>query len=97
VFAGKMREQKYLTMLDPFQEVYGSLTVFLVYVATLWGDLFWTASILTALGINMMCIYVCSGHELSVSLEVKFNNSVILVKDFHSTQMYIFKTISINK
>lgn len=50
VFAKKMRDQSYLTMLDPFQELYGNSVVLMVYVASLCGDIFWTASILSALG-----------------------------------------------
>ncbi|XP_060081442.1 high affinity choline transporter 1-like [Ylistrum balloti] len=55
-FAKRMRDQSYLTMLDPFQEVYGSQVVFLVYLASIWGDLFWTASILSALGTSLSVI-----------------------------------------
>ncbi|OWF43994.1 high affinity choline transporter 1-like [Mizuhopecten yessoensis] len=55
-FAKRMRDQNYLTMLDPFQEVYGSQVVFLVYIASIWGDLFWTASILSALGTSLSVI-----------------------------------------
>ena len=50
IFAKKMRDQSYLTMLDPFQELYGNSVVFMVYIASLCGDIFWTASILSALG-----------------------------------------------
>ena len=39
-----------MTMLDPVQEQYGRVVVFLVYLATLCGDVFWTSSILSALG-----------------------------------------------
>lgn len=45
-----MRDRCYMTMLDPFYERFGSLVVVLVYMASLVGDLFWTASILSALG-----------------------------------------------
>ena len=45
-----MRERQYLTMLDPIQEKSGAVVVVLVYIATLCGDVFWTASILVALG-----------------------------------------------
>ncbi|XP_069115541.1 high affinity choline transporter 1-like isoform X2 [Argopecten irradians] len=55
-FAKRMRDEKYLTMLDPFQEVYGSQVVLLVYVASVCGDLFWTASILSALGTSLSVI-----------------------------------------
>ncbi|CAC5390888.1 SLC5A7 [Mytilus coruscus] len=50
LFAKKMRDHNYLTMLDPCQEVYGNALVFMVYLASLCGDVFWTASILSALG-----------------------------------------------
>ncbi|XP_071175611.1 high-affinity choline transporter 1-like [Mytilus edulis] len=56
VFAKKMRDQNYLTMLDPFQEVYGNTLVFMVYLASLCGDIFWTASILSALGTSLSVI-----------------------------------------
>ncbi|KAL3886225.1 hypothetical protein ACJMK2_026232 [Sinanodonta woodiana] len=73
IFAKRMRDQKYLTMLDPFQEQYNSLVVFLVYLATLCGDVFWTASILSALGtslsviINMnLTIAVCTSSAVTI-------------------------------
>ena len=50
VFAGPMRQARYVTMLQPVQQKYGRLVVFLVYLASLSGDVFWTASILSALG-----------------------------------------------
>jgi len=50
VYAVPMRRACYMTMLDPLYERFGAAPVFLVYLATLWGDLLWTASILTALG-----------------------------------------------
>lgn len=56
VFAKKMRDQSYLTMLDPFQELYGNSVVLMVYVASLCGDIFWTASILSALGTSLSVI-----------------------------------------
>ena len=49
-YAQKMREKQYLTMLDPFQKHYGNSVSFLIYLASLMGDLLWTASILKALG-----------------------------------------------
>ncbi|XP_048238783.1 high affinity choline transporter 1-like isoform X1 [Haliotis rufescens] len=56
IFARVMRDRKYVTMLDPFQDQYGHLQVLLVYLATLCGDLFWTASILSALGTSLSVI-----------------------------------------
>ncbi|XP_063439810.1 high-affinity choline transporter 1-like [Mytilus trossulus] len=56
LFAKKMRDHNYLTMLDPCQEVYGNALVFMVYLASLCGDIFWTASILSALGTSLSVI-----------------------------------------
>ncbi|XP_048776089.2 high-affinity choline transporter 1-like [Ostrea edulis] len=56
VFAGRMRKHQYLTMLDPIQERFGDTVVVLVYTATLCGDVFWTASILVALGTSLSVI-----------------------------------------
>jgi len=50
VYAGPMRKARYVTMLQPVEEKYGRFVVFLVYLASLCGDVFWTASILNALG-----------------------------------------------
>ncbi|RUS84643.1 hypothetical protein EGW08_007615 [Elysia chlorotica] len=54
VYARKMRTARYLTMLDPFQVHHGNFVTFLIYSASLTGDLLWTASILNALG---MCLH----------------------------------------
>ncbi|XP_056013471.1 high-affinity choline transporter 1-like isoform X2 [Ostrea edulis] len=51
-----MRKHQYLTMLDPIQERFGDTVVVLVYTATLCGDVFWTASILVALGTSLSVI-----------------------------------------
>ncbi|XP_014790099.1 high-affinity choline transporter 1 [Octopus bimaculoides] len=53
IFAKKMRECKYMTMLDPFHKKYGSLMVVLIYLIALFGDLLWSASILIALGTSL--------------------------------------------
>ncbi|XP_029645950.1 high-affinity choline transporter 1 isoform X2 [Octopus sinensis] len=53
IFAKKMRECKYMTMLDPFHKKYGSLMVILIYLIALFGDLLWSASILIALGTSL--------------------------------------------
>ena len=49
-FATKMREQGYVTMLDPFQEILGSRMGGLLFLPALCGELFWSAAILAALG-----------------------------------------------
>ena len=50
IFAKKMREAGYVTMLDPFQERYGRLLTGLIYIPALLGEIFWSAAILAALG-----------------------------------------------
>ena len=50
IFAKKMREAGYVTMLDPFEEKYGRVMAALLYIPALMGDIFWTGAILSALG-----------------------------------------------
>ena len=45
-----MREQGYVTMLDPFQKKYGDVMTALLYLPPLAGDIFWSGAILSALG-----------------------------------------------
>ena len=52
VFAGVMRKREYITMFDAFQDRYGGSMVGLLYLAAIAGDIFWSASILGALGKN---------------------------------------------
>ncbi|ELU16697.1 hypothetical protein CAPTEDRAFT_113629 [Capitella teleta] len=56
LFAKKMREAGYVTMLDPFQEKYGSVMAALLYLPALLGDIFWTGAILSALGASLSVI-----------------------------------------
>ncbi|KAI2805083.1 hypothetical protein BLOT_004074 [Blomia tropicalis] len=55
-FANKMREQGYVTMLDPFQEVLGSRMGGLLFLPALFGEIFWSAAILAALGATVSVI-----------------------------------------
>ena len=50
LFARKMRDAGYVTMLDPFRQRYGRVMAALLYIPALLGDVFWTAAILSALG-----------------------------------------------
>lgn len=45
-----MREEGYVTMLDPFQVKYGKNIGALLFIPALLGETIWTASILSALG-----------------------------------------------
>ncbi|XP_071946750.1 high-affinity choline transporter 1-like isoform X2 [Antedon mediterranea] len=49
-FAKKMREKNYVTMLDPFQMKFGKRMGGLLFLAALSGEIFWSGSILAALG-----------------------------------------------
>ncbi|CAG2113382.1 unnamed protein product [Medioppia subpectinata] len=66
-FANKMREQGYVTMLDPFQETLGSRMGGLLFLPALCGEIFWSAAILAALGATV-----------SVIIDLDNNTSIIL-------------------
>lgn len=65
--AEKVREPKYVTMLDPLQYKLGAKMGALLFLPALFGDVFWGASILAALG-----------GTLSVILNIDVNISVIV-------------------
>lgn len=66
-FANKMREEGYVTMLDPFQEVFGSRMGGLLFIPALLGEVFWSAATLSALGATLNVI-LRMGQETSVIL-----------------------------
>lgn len=66
-FAKKMRERKYITMLDPLQDQYGNIMGAILYLPAFLGETFWSASILSALGAT-----------LSVILKIDMTVSVII-------------------
>ncbi|XP_063443929.1 high-affinity choline transporter 1-like [Mytilus trossulus] len=55
-FAKKMRNEGYVTMLDPFQQKYGERMGGLLYLPALLGEVFWSAAILGALGATLSVI-----------------------------------------
>lgn len=67
LFAEKMRAKKYVTMLDPFQEKYGSKMGGFLYIPAFLGDIFWSAAILAALGAS-----------ISVVIDIDTTTSVIV-------------------
>ncbi|GMT26108.1 hypothetical protein PFISCL1PPCAC_17405 [Pristionchus fissidentatus] len=67
LFAKRMREEGYITMLDPFQIKYGQRVGGLMFLPALLGETFWSAAILSALGAT-----------LSVILEIDMGLSVII-------------------
>ena len=67
MFARKMREAEYVTMLDPLQDKYGKVMGAFLYIPAFLGESFWSASILSALGAT-----------LSVIMDLEMNTSVIV-------------------
>lgn len=55
-FAGIMRNRGYVTLLDPFQERYGHKVTALLYIPALFGEIFWSAAILAALGYTVSSV-----------------------------------------
>lgn len=51
-FAKKMREEKYVTMMDPFQFKYGNVISAVLSVALLVSDIIWVTGTLIGLGKN---------------------------------------------
>ncbi|XP_072541339.1 high-affinity choline transporter 1-like isoform X2 [Salminus brasiliensis] len=62
-----MRSKGYVTMLDPFQQLYGKRMGGLLFIPALMGEIFWSAAILSALGAT-----------LSVIVDIKINMSVMI-------------------
>jgi len=54
-FAGKMRESRYITMIDPFTNKYGKWGALMVIPAAV-SEIFWSAAILGALGSTLHVI-----------------------------------------
>uniref|UniRef100_A0A8D0B7U8 High affinity choline transporter 1 n=1 Tax=Salvator merianae TaxID=96440 RepID=A0A8D0B7U8_SALMN len=66
-FAKPMRAKGYVTMLDPFQQIYGKRMGGLIFIPALMGEMFWAAAIFSALGAT-----------ISVIIDVSINISVII-------------------
>ncbi|XP_013866946.1 high-affinity choline transporter 1 [Austrofundulus limnaeus] len=66
-FAKPMRSRGYVTMLDPFQMLYGKRMGGLLFIPALMGEIFWSAAILSALGAT-----------LSVIVDININMSVVI-------------------
>ncbi|KAF1403450.1 High affinity choline transporter 1, partial [Spheniscus humboldti] len=66
-FAKPMRSKGYVTMLDPFQQLYGKRMGGLLFIPALMGEMFWAAAIFSALGAT-----------ISVIIDINVNISVII-------------------
>lgn len=56
LFAEKMREEEYVTMLDPFDKKFGAVMAGFLYIPALLGEIFWSAAIMSALGASLSVI-----------------------------------------
>ncbi|CAD6233859.1 GSCOCG00007354001-RA-CDS [Cotesia congregata] len=65
-FANKMRQQGYITMLDPLQDAFGERMGGLLFLPALCGEVFWAAGILAALGAT-----------IAVIIDMKHSHSII--------------------
>lgn len=54
-----MRSRGYVTMLDPFQQLYGKRMGGLLFIPALMGEIFWSAAILSALGRCLLLRITC--------------------------------------
>ncbi|PSN56134.1 hypothetical protein C0J52_03354 [Blattella germanica] len=68
LFVRQMREANYVTMLDPFQQKYGSRVGGLMYVPAALGDVFWVGSILNALGKSAIFMFRSRIHNTISSI-----------------------------
>ncbi|XP_066946723.1 high-affinity choline transporter 1-like isoform X2 [Macrobrachium rosenbergii] len=66
-FARKMRERRYITMLDPLQERFGRRWGAMLYLPALAGETLWSASILGALG-STIAVILDLGNDISIIL-----------------------------
>ncbi|XP_037515887.2 high-affinity choline transporter 1 [Rhipicephalus sanguineus] len=73
-FAGRMHATKAFTMLDPFQKHYGCWIGILLCVPAVSGEVFWTASNLSALGETLYAVT-----HLNITLIIVVSTCVILL------------------
>lgn len=55
-----MRSKGYVTMLDPFQQIYGKRMGGLLFIPALMGEMFWAAAIFSALGKDPLNVLAAS-------------------------------------
>lgn len=67
LFARKMREHQFKTMLDPLEQRFGKRMAAILFLPALTGEIFWTSAILTALGTTFATV-----------LGLDFTSSIIL-------------------
>ncbi|PNF35271.1 High-affinity choline transporter 1 [Cryptotermes secundus] len=83
LFVRKMRDARYVTMLDPLQQKYGNRIGGLMYMPALCGDVFWIGSILNALGSSLVVILGID-NKISVIASAVFAAAYTIVGGFYS-------------
>lgn len=73
-----MRSRGYVTMLDPFQQLYGKRMGGLLFIPALMGEIFWSAAILSALGGYLLPTITCEKHALLLHTTLN-----LCMQDFH--------------
>lgn len=86
-FAKPMRENRYVTMLDPFQKKYGKRTGAVMYIPAFVGEIFWSAAILASLGASISVIV-----ELDFKIAVIISASVAVLYTFFGGQYSVCYT-----
>ncbi|XP_034545066.1 high-affinity choline transporter 1-like [Notolabrus celidotus] len=74
LFAKKMRDRKYVTMMDPFQIKYGNAISGVLSVILVIGDIFWLTATLIGLGTTMSVIL-----DLSYTLCIWISAAVAII------------------
>ncbi|XP_067890515.1 high-affinity choline transporter 1-like [Heterodontus francisci] len=82
-FAKQMRVRRYVTMLDPFQETYGDRIGSLMFFPAVMGELFWTGSVLSALGSSLSVIFDIN-FQLAVTISTAISVSYTLLGGLYS-------------
>uniref|UniRef100_A0A669B198 High affinity choline transporter 1 n=1 Tax=Oreochromis niloticus TaxID=8128 RepID=A0A669B198_ORENI len=76
-FAKPMRSRGYVTMLDPFQQLYGKRMGGLLFIPALMGEIFWSAAILSAL-VTQILVNIFFSSSLCVIVDININMSVVI-------------------
>ncbi|GFR97262.1 high-affinity choline transporter 1 [Elysia marginata] len=76
-YAPKMRGEGFITMFDPFQLKYGKKMGGLLFIPQIFGDLFWSAAVLAALGATISIIL-----DINATLAIVISSAVAIFYTF---------------
>ncbi|XP_058042234.1 high affinity choline transporter 1 [Ahaetulla prasina] len=82
-FAKPMRSKGYVTMLDPFQQIYGKRMGGLIFIPALMGEMFWAAAIFSALGATISVI-IDINNTISIIISASIATLYTLVGGLYS-------------